>query len=673
MTDEARERIERLEAATRRLLTEVTELRREMRAIREGAAPGPVAPGVEAPVADTVAAPAPGLVDAVPTHRPEPRPQAPQSLLGRVLDPPRARSAPPPPRPAAPRRPRPAAQGSLLPAGMTFEDFIGRYGAMVLAALAIMSGVGIFLSWAIAQNLIGPTVRVAAGFAAAGALALLGWRLRNRDARTFGNTLMGIALAVVHVVAWGAGPGLNVMPNWLALVIAAAASVALALLAWKSAEETLFIVGVGGALIAPFVTTPGNGNGEALLAFGWVVLTLALSGMRNHPWTTARWVLGVAGIAYASAAMTTAWSTTGMFASDAPTMFAIACAWGALAGGGRMHAPGLVRAYLSGGIAPLFWNWDKEGVFITHLVLAAIATATLYFATMRDEDQAPGWTLWVLVLPLAYLAGALIPLDDVTSVTGTLVALGWAVGAGIAGWFVSGLRREALWVVAALSGETAIVLALSGQEIQLVVALSAFVAAISWVMRRDHAGMLLWPAAIGLVYAAGLLWVEFDIREPYDYTPFLTRPSIGALAMVLAIALLGWNAARTELRDGLLPPRQRNAVQGLGIAAAFIWGHVELSEAFSPDMAVFLLIIYYAACGVAAIFVGRRSSVTDLRRVGLGLAIFAALKAVAQGYELDTIGLRVGSFLLVGAFLLAVAYWYRAAGDTASPEAPARS
>ncbi len=672
MTDESRERIERLETATRRLLAEVAELRREVQSIRAVAAPGSASVRVESAVAEPAAAVEAGAIGADARPRP-PQPQAPQSLLGRILDPPGAGSPPPRPHPPRPARPRSTSR-DILPTGMTFEDLVGRYGAMVLAALAIMSGVGIFLSWAIAQNLIGPTVRVIAGFAVAAALAALGWRIRSRDARTFGNTLIGLALAVVHVVAWGAGPGLQVMPNWLALAIAAAASIALATLAWRSNEESLFVVGVGGALIAPFVTTPGRGNGEALLVFGWLVLTLALSGMRNRRWATARWLLGAAGIAYATAAMTAAWSATGFFANDAPTMFAIACAWGALVSGGPMHAPGLVRAYLAGGVAPLFWNWDKEGVFTTHLVLAAIATLTLYWATVRDDEQSDGWIIPALILPLAYLAGALIPLDDITSTGGALVALGWAVGATAAGWMVPGLRREVLWVVAALSAETAIVLALYERELPTIIALSAFVAALSWVVRRERVGMLLWPAAAGLAWAAVLIWIEYDTtRAPYAYTPFLTKPSLGALAMVLAVGALGWNAARPELRDGLLPPRQRNAVQGLGVAAAFLWGHVELREAYSPDMAVFLLIIYYAACGVAAIFVGRRSSLTDLRRIGLALSIFAALKAVAQGYELDTIGLRVGSFLLVGAFLLAVAYWYRAAGDAVAPDAPARS
>ena len=679
MTDDSRERIERLETATRRLLAEVAELRQELRVIRAVVAPSSVETHPSAPADEAGLERRAEPTGFTPPPTSSPQPREPQSFLGRILDPPGAgpgagavggSGAP-----ARPRAVRPAAaKGGILPAGMTFEDLVGRYGAMVLAALAIMSGVGIFLSWAVAQNLIGPAVRVGAGFAAAGALAALGWRLRHRDARTFGNTLMGIALAVVHVVAWGAGPGLQVMPNWFALAIAAAASIALAVLAWRSAEESLFVVGVGGALVAPFVTTPGRGNGEALLVFGWLVLTLALAGMRSRPWRTARWLLGAAGVAYAAAAMTAAWSATGLFSKEAPAIFAIACAWGALFGGGRLHAPGLVRAYLAGGVPPLFWNYDVEGVFASHLVLAAVATLTLFAAVLRDEESGMSWVLGTAMLPFGFLVAALLPLDDVTSPTGSLVALAWAVAAAAAGWLAPGRRREILWIVAALAAGIAIVLALNEREIPMVMALSALAAAVSWVARREGSWLLLAPAAVALAFAAIILSLQFDLRPPYAYAPFLTMPSLGALAMVVATGVLGWHAARTQLRGELLPSRERSVVGALGIVAAFLWGHVELSEAFSPDLSVFLLIIYYAGCGVAAIFVGRQRSESDLRRVGLALSIFAALKAVAQGYELDTVGLRVGSFLLVGAFLLAVAYWYRAAGEVApDPEAHAGS
>jgi hypothetical protein len=657
-------RLETVETAVRRLLAEVGELRQELRALRAIVAPGTVAPKARADnVADPGAptAPPPG---ATPAAAPAAA-AADAPLWRRVLDPPdaegrRSRAAP---LARAPRRRSP----SGLPGGMTFEDFLGRYGAMALAAIAIMSAVGIFLSWAIAQNLIGPEVRVATGFAAAAALGALGWRLRTRGARTFGNTLMGIALAVVHVVAWGAGPGLGVFPPWLALAVAAVASIALAILAWQTMEESLFVVGVGGALIAPFVTTAGRGNGEALLIFGSLVLTTALYGMRDRPWTHARWLLGAAGIAYAGAAMTAAWSLTGAWGKEYPAIFAISCAWGALALGGWLHGPALTRAYLVAALPPLFYDADAAGIFAPHLILSAIGTVTLYAGLARREEEGTGWLAGALIVPTLFLVAALAPLDDPATTPGALIALGWAAGTAAIGWFLPGRRREALWTVAALASGLAIILAVSEDDFKLAVGLSVHAAAVAAVMRWQRMGMLIAPVVLGLLgatYAASLL---YSLRPPYSYTPFLTKTSLAGLVVVMGWAALGWNAARTEW-EGAPPNRDRGIVGGLGVIAAFVWGHMELASAFSPDVSTFLLIFYYAACGVIAIFLGRRNSRADLRRVGLGLAIFAALKAVAQAYELRQVGLRVGSFLLVGAFLLAVAYWYRAAGDPAGAD-----
>jgi uncharacterized membrane protein len=656
-------RLEILEGAVRRLLAEVGDLQGELRALRsivaQESAPvrEPVRPRpVEEPPA-TVSEPMEAAAS------PEPTPP----LWQRVLDPPNKASAqprrPPPPPRRAPRR-------TLMPAGLSFEDLVGRYGAMALAALAIMSAVGIFLSWAIAQNLIGPGVRVGAGFAAAAALGALGWRFRTRGARTFGNTLMGIALAVVHVVAWGAGPGLGVFPSWLALGVAAAASIALAVLAWRTKEESLFVVGVGGALIAPFVTTPGRGNGEALLVFGWLVLTTALYGMRDRDWPWARRLLGTAGIIYASAAMTAAWSSTGVLGKELPAVFALACAAAALLLGGLMHGPALTRAYLVAGIAPLFYDADTEGIFMPHLVTAAAGTVILLAATWRREEDGMSWLVGVFVISLGFLAAALAPLDDVTSTAGTLVALGWSVGIAAVGAMLTGRRREALWTVAALTSGLAIVLTTWEHELRTALGLSAHAAAVSMIMRRERAGLMLMPALVGLcfaTFAAGLMYSE---RPPYTYTPFLTTVALAGLVVVLGWGALGWNIAHTEL-ERPLGAGERRVVAFLGIVAAFLWGHAELAEAYSPDMSTFLLIFYYAACGLAAIFVGRRDSLSGLRRVGLALAIFAALKAVSQAYGLEQVGLRVGSFLLVGGFLLAVAYWYRAAGEASAADSGA--
>ena len=75
--------------------------------------------------------------------------------------------------------------------------------------------------------------------------------------------------------------------------------------------------------------------------------------------------------------------------------------------------------------------------------------------------------------------------------------------------------------------------------------------------------------------------------------------------------------------------------------------------------AVFLLIAYYAACGLASILAGQRYAVGRLRLAGLALAIYAAVKAIAEASEIGGLLLRVGAYGAVGVFLLAAGYLYR--------------
>jgi hypothetical protein len=179
------------------------------------------------------------------------------------------------------------------------------------------------------------------------------------------------------------------------------------------------------------------------------------------------------------------------------------------------------------------------------------------------------------------------------------------------------------------------------------------------VLRRERQRAIGVPIGFDLVVAT--LWT-FDLlskRTAYDYTPFMTRPSLAGFVMGAAWLVVSWNASRVEYDDGRGGRLEtRTMLRLAGAVVTFLWGHVELARAFSPDVSTFLLIFYYATVGVAAIFVGRRRSIRALRHVGLGLAILAALKAIGEASSL-AIGIRVGSYLLAGLYLLAVAYWYR--------------
>jgi hypothetical protein len=109
----------------------------------------------------------------------------------------------------------------------------------------------------------------------------------------------------------------------------------------------------------------------------------------------------------------------------------------------------------------------------------------------------------------------------------------------------------------------------------------------------------------------------------------------------------------------------------LASVAALLWGRQELARAISPAVAVFLDILYFAAVGVGAILVGRRYGVAWARRAGLALAIYAAFKALYQTADLANVGLRIGACVLVGSFLLGVAFWYRGANADAGATVPA--
>src|SRR5437868_5208092 len=131
---------------------------------------------------------------------------------------------------------RPAAPPAPPEPRIDFETLVGRYGMLALATLLALAAVGTFVGWAVAHGWLGPAARVVLGLIAAAALAVWGLRLRKRE-RSFGDSILGLSLAAVHVCAWAAGPSLHLVPPVAALVLSAAASVALAGFALLEGDE----------------------------------------------------------------------------------------------------------------------------------------------------------------------------------------------------------------------------------------------------------------------------------------------------------------------------------------------------------------------------------------------------------------------------------------------------
>ena len=584
----------------------------------------------------------------------------------------RARGSETSSRSAAPPPPGESSGWSLTPgfgANIDFESLIGRYGTLVLATITALAGVGTFLGWAISQGLLGPTQRIGLGLTAAAALAVGGLRLRRRE-RSFGASLLGLSLAIVHVCAWGAGPSLKLVPPWGAFVLAAAASVALAVFAHAEDDEPLWSVGFSGAAVAPFVTASGKSDLLLLAAYGIAVLSSA-----GYAMGTRRWI--VAGRLFLLAA----------------GLYTLALATGFEKDGGPLLAMALPLAVAMLGVVAWIDGWPRRERLRALGVLAALAalrsgfgmdlpyprplTASMIAAAgvlwLVLVDRTHGVTLppesgvrrlhegdWLDagVLPLGFAMACVIALDAAAPVSGTVML----VGAGVLLLSVmrspQGSLRDAAVFATVICALVGVLLHLKGQPFVI----TAVIAAMSAL---SFAGNLMWRSAswttlglIGFTWSVLATLAHLDARTPYRYTPFATDASAVALAVFLSL-LVAWRCARDPKLDRLL--------QGGTVVWAFAWVHTELAFAVNPTVSTLLIVTYYAAASVAAVGIGRSRSIPLLRHGGLLCAILAAGTALYGARHLEAIGARITADLVAAVFLLAIAYWYRQPGSRGTP------
>ena len=597
------------------------------------------------------------------------------------------------PAPAAP--PAPPAPPSPAPArddGADLESMVGRYGVLALATITTLAAVGTFVSWAAAHGLLGPTTRVVLGLLLAAALAGGGLRLRRREP-SFGSALLGLALAVVHVCAWAAGPGLHLVGSPAAFALAAASSVALAAYSTAQHDEPLWCLGLGGVAIAPFVTSEHAGSLLLLASYGAVVGIIGAAGIRARAWRNAeRTVAAVVALYVLVLAVPGVAPDWGLLLAVAlPLAVALAGVLPFTDAGfvrPRLRAQGVVAAlaavWVSAHALPLGAQWASVAlgaagaVWLVMVDLTADAPA-VGEGVDRRSIFAPAWVDGAFIpLFLAFAAGAAGPATPwwrAGVAAGAAVVLALAVSRR-----GSGSLRDAVALACALSALVAVNLAPWTWTVAIPVADAAlgvaFVAALRW--RPSYSW--LYMGALALVGGSAQAWALMGQRPAFAYAPFGTRESMAALLILVAWGLVAsrferWGAALAGRSAVGAGTRDDFALMARGARAmpwvwAFAWAHRELAVAWSPSAAVLALVSLEAGAAVAAVGVGRVHDVRALRRVGLALAVVAALRALAAADSVRSVAVRIASYLVVSAFLLGIAYWYRRRGGDASPGDP---
>ena len=570
---------------------------------------------------------------------------------------PASRPAPPPPAKAAA-----VVEAVPLRRGPDLETLVGRYGMLALATVLALAAAGTFVSWAVRHGLLGPIPRVVLGLLAAAAIGGWGVWLRPRE-RSFGDSLLGLSLAITHVCAWAAGPGLHIVPPFLALALSAVASVVLAAYALVQDDEPLWCVGFGGAAIAPFVTSSGQDTAPMLTAYAAAVLIAGGSALGSRKWTIPARVFGAAAALFAVAiAALPQDQRSAELALALP--FAVAALGVVPFARGAAVRPRLRTLGLLAGAAAVHLASSRS---VPHAIAAALAGAA-WLVLVELVDSEPAGTLLDGIgenaSPLPdWFDGALIP-------AAFLLALGLALrpGDGFTAAFAltaaalvlfCSRREDALRDAAALVAFAAAIAAglsatRSSPELQ-----AAAVAALSVVFalleRAVPNRTWRWAPMLALVLAGLAAIAAVTERPSYEYVPFFTAQSAAALAVAL-----GFAAVARLSREG--PARV------LAFVFAFCWIHQELAFAASPSTSTLLLVTWYAATGVGCVGFGRARGAPRLRHLGLVLGVIAALLALKAAWGLPSTGARIGAYLVVSAFLLGIAWWYRQPGP--SPASP---
>lgn len=551
--------------------------------------------------------------------------------------------------------------------GDELESLVGRYGTLALAALVILMAVGAVIKMAVQHGLLTPEVRVVAGVIVAVLLATAGFIFRRRGAVRYGGVLLALSLAVIDLVAWGAGPRFHLVPTSVALVAVDVVAVTLAALALHDESEFLFVVAVAGALSSPFVTTNGGGTALALLLYGGFVLAGALRAARDPEWARAVAVLVIGALVYALAAAALPISAE-WYGPYLVVLFGGACAAAALLFGAPEWRSELPRAYLAITGVGVLAGWDAVGgrPFTVTLGVALGLAGVTYAALRVRHEKLRLFTASALVLPLVSL-GVAYAGAATTRVQGAVCAL-WTVFA-LAAWRVErgsadDERAGAHLLAATILGCSAVTAWFWDMPLPFVAGLALWGVIVAGLCRNELSVLPSMGVALATGAAALFSIDQLISRSAYSYTPFVTRSSASALCAALGIGIAGALIGRGN--GGAATFADRPVRLGVLIGFLIVWGRMEMAQAFNHDLASFLLTSYYAACGVGSIVAGRQLGIGRVRVAGLALALYAAFKALVEVTDIGSLLLRVGAYAAVGMFLLGAGYLYReeqVAGD----------
>jgi len=570
-------------------------------------------------------------------------------------------ASPPAPLPlhATPARPPEQPRYSPPPtAAPDLEQWFGQRGLLIVGVLALLTAAGFFLKYAIDRGWIAPLVRSLLAIVAGIGLGAWGEARIRGGLRRYGAAMIGAGGGLAYLGLWAAAGPYGLLEHRIGVLLLAACTVVVTLLALRHEIEGLAIWALAGAYLAPLLLPPHTPNPEAFLGY-----------------------LEVIGLGTGLLAYTMTWRRTFDLALAGYFLLAAAGAARVLAGalGCWFLAAGALlslhvtrrRAWPEARVGMLALAWVLLGVALAGVrdgpeprlwlaVAAALAIAGLLWWQQLDQDQlrAPQEALLFAANPFVLLAlvGAADPqlLDRAPALLPALLA---AVYLGV-GW----VRRAAPHLVMgfALSGWA---VAVQGSAPMVVVGWTALaLAGLAAEQLGGRPGGRIAAVGLALLAFPCLFGVALWSRQSGAAT--FTDPWALALYGYVAgtaLAAYRWGGGSTDPGTARWTARGGELLWVLCGAAVFAGGSVELPRYFgqrAPLAGDLALSIFWLAYAGALVRLGFQHERKDVRSAGLAVAAGAGLKIVL--YDLSNLDAlyRIASFFALALIALAVAYAY---------------
>ena len=151
------------------------------------------------------------------------------------------------------------------------EEWFGQRGLLIVGVVALLAAGAFFLKYAFDRNWISPLVRSLLAIVAGVGVAAWGHGRIKQGMRRYGASLIGAGAGLVYLGLWAAAGPYALVDRRVGVLLLAASTVGVTLLALHHEIEGLAIWALAGAYLAPALLPPPIPDQEAFLGYLEVV------------------------------------------------------------------------------------------------------------------------------------------------------------------------------------------------------------------------------------------------------------------------------------------------------------------------------------------------------------------------------------------------------------------